>query len=399
MQSIQPTSLQSFITPPANSYYLNPASLNQVARVFDQNRDGVIGRDELRVSPQLLRQLDRNRDNLIQLFEFESGLVNNQVSVQQLAPAVSHQIAQVLIADRIFSAGLGSLGQVVDSNYDGFVTRQELGMALNTGRVILSGSYLVAPHQPNQPNWPPAYPPNPGYPGGPGQVPGGPGYPPYPGMGKTVEQTRAYISELESNKMRKDSWGNNDPSTGIFTPEEANAKIRKFLEDEVVNSSAMSLKDKLEIFKSQRMKKDSWGNDDPAKGSVSGKQASDLAEKAAKASQPNPFERDFAKNYIDTLSGEKMKPDSWGNDDYSSGLYTPAQANTLIKAFIRSAVLDSREMSRDEKLALIRSQTMKKDSWGNDNPRTGSLTTLEAQQLSKEVFESNAGFQSFKAAA
>lgn len=398
MQSIQPSSLQSFITPPANSYYLNPASLNQVARVFDQNRDGVIGRDELQVSPQLLRQLDRNRDNLIQLFEFEQGLNNNQVSVQNLSPAASHQIAQVLIADRIFSAGLGSLGQAVDSNYDGFVTRQELAMAMNTGRVILSGSYLVA----TQPNWPPAYPPNPGhpgYPGGPGQVPGGPGYPPYPGMGKTAEQTRSYIAELESNKMRKDSWGNYDPSTGIFTPEEANAKIRKFFEDEVVNSSAMSLKDKLEIFKSQRMKKDSWGNDDPAKGCVTGKQASDLAEKAAKATQPNPFERDFAKNYIDTLSGEKMKADSWGNDDYSSGLYTPAQANTLIKAFLRSSVIDSREISRDEKLALIRSQTMKKDSWGNDNPRTGSLTALEAQQLSKEVFESNSGFQRFKVAA
>lgn len=396
MQAIQPSSLQSFIIPPANSYYLNPASLNQVARVFDQNRDGLIGRDELQVSPQLLRQLDRNRDNLIQLFEFEQGLNNNQVSVQHLSPAVSHQIAQVLIADRIFSAGLGSLGQAVDSNYDGFVTRQELALALNTGRVILSGSYLVAPHQPN---WPPAYPPNPGYPGGPGQVPGGPGYPPYPGMGKTLEQSQAYISELESNKMRKDSWGNFDPNTGIFTPEEANAKIRKFLEEEVVNSSAMSLKDKLDLLKGQRMKKDSWGNDDPSKGSVTGKQASELAEKAAKATSPNPFERDFAKTHIETLSAEKMKADSWGNDDYTSGLYTPAQANRLIKDFLRSQVLDARELSRDEKLALIRSLIMKKDSWGNDNPRTGALTALEAQQLSKEVFESNSGFQSFKAAA
>jgi hypothetical protein len=363
MTAIKPLSAQTFIAPPAQSYYLNSGTLAQVARIFDQNNDRIIGRDELQLSPQMLRQVDRNRDNMVQLFELESALNDNQLSIQNLPAAVSHQLAQVLIADKVFSTGLGSLGQAVDQNYDGYVTRTELSQALNSGRVILSGSYLVAGSQNTQP-----------------------GYPTNPGYGRTTEEARQWISGIESQKMRKDPFGNPNPNTGLFTPEEANSRIYKFIGEEVAPSLAMPLADKLELIKGQRMKQDAWGNDDPFRGSLNATQSAELAEKTVRATRPNLFLPEAAKAHAEAINNAKMRPDNWGNNDSKTGLFTPEQANELVKDFLRQVLIPAHEVSSEEKLALIRSLQMKKDNWGNDNPRNGSLSAAEVKELSRLVF-------------
>ena len=44
------------------------------------------------------------------------------------------------------------------------------------------------------------------------------------------EQAKRQIADIDSKKMNADQWGNFDPSTGIFKPEEANSRIKALLD-------------------------------------------------------------------------------------------------------------------------------------------------------------------------
>lgn len=378
-------SVQNFVQPRVG-HYINPQSLQQIASTLDRNRDGQIGRDELNISHQLRRTLDRNRDNRIQLHELTNALSDNQISIQGFSRQAARQIAGALINQSIYTFGLGQIGQTIDTNYDGFVTRRELADSLSRGTVMVSGNYLVPTRQgggypnPQPPTWPPnpqppVWPPNPGDPGN------------RPGYGVDAREAREHISSLQTNKMKKDRWGNYDPTTGIFTPKEANQKINNYLETRVLESQNMTMTQKFDMLTSQKMKKDRWGNYDPAVGSLTGKEAQALAEKIAKAAKSDEYQTNIANDFISALTTQKMKKDRWGNDDYGTGLLTNGQANSIIKDFINNTVINSTYMGSDEKLALIKGQMMQKDRWGNYDPHTGSLTAAEVNELSKRVFE------------
>lgn len=389
-------SVQAFVAPSPSSYYLSPMALQSVVQTLDRNRDNVLGHDELDISPQLRRQLDRNNDRIIQLFELQDGFSRNDISIRHLPYTVAEDISHLLLTDWVYSTGLGSVGQAIDHNRDGYVNPRELSVALNRGDVVLSGSYLIAlnsapPTQPPYPGYPPNGPqPYPGYPPVTGPQPY-PGHP-YPGYGVNAQEARSQIQGIESNKMKKDKWGNDDPSTGIFTATEANTKIKTYLEKTALVSEGMNLAEKFTLLKAQKMPKDKWGNYDPAIGSLTWEEASQMADKATRSLKINEFEPNFAQSYLTALAAERMKADKWGNDDYTTGLLTPAQCNGGIKAFLKDVVVGSRKMEQAEKLTAIRGQVMQRDKWGNYDPRTGALTPEEANALSKQVF-GDYGFQ------
>ncbi|MEZ0372114.1 MAG: hypothetical protein ACAI44_23700, partial [Candidatus Sericytochromatia bacterium] len=249
------TQVQSFVRPSETSYYLPSASVRQAAEALDTNRDGRLGRDELEISPTLARQIDSNRDGMVQLFEVQDALDNDQLSLNSLSFKAADALAASVIRNRVFASGLGQLGYMIDNDRDGFVSRRELSQALNSGSVILSGSYLTAVQGGG-----PSHPTHPTHPTHPGQ--------PWPGYGPSVEEARRTIQELEGQKMKTDNWGNLDPSTGIFKPEEANTRIKDYFDKNILNSNSLGLGEKFELIKSERMAKDNWGNYTPAKGSL-----------------------------------------------------------------------------------------------------------------------------------
>lgn len=359
------TQVQPFVRPTPSSYYLPSGSLRQATEALDANRDGRLGRDELEISPQLARQVDSNRDGMLQLFEVTDALENDQLSLQNLSGRASDALAGSLIRNRAFTAGFGQLGVMIDTDRDGFVTRRELGTALSSGRVAVSGSYLTALN---------------------GAGPSQPDYP-WPGYGPSAEEARRYIAEIDSQKMKTDSWGNYDPNTGIFKPEEANARIKAYFEKEVLPSASLSMGEKFDLIKSQRMGKDSWGNYTPAKGSLKDEEVASFAKRAAEQAKPDPYRPGSAREMLSAIAAERQKADSWGNDDPRSGLLKPSDANAILKKLIGEQVVSGYSVPRDEKLAIIKEHTMKKDSWGNEMPRSGALTADEARRLSQQVFD------------
>lgn len=359
------TQVQAFTRPTQASYYLPSSSLQQAVQELDANRDGRLGRDELEISQNMARMIDRNRDGMIQLFEVQDALENDQISLQNLSFRASDALANSLIRNRVFSSGLGQLGLVIDTDRDGYVTRRELSTALNSGRVALSGSYLTTIQS-----------------GGPTQ----PDYP-YPGFGPSAAEARRYISEIESQKMKTDQWGNYDPSSGIFKPDEANTRIKAYLDKEVINANSLTLAEKFELLKSQRMGKDQWGNYTPAKGSLKDDEVAAYAKRAAEQAKADPYRPGSAREMLSAIAAERQKADQWGNDDPRSGLLKPADANSVLKKLINEEVVNNRSLSRDEKLAIIKDHTMRKDQWGNEQSRTGALTADEARRLSQQVFD------------
>ncbi|PKL76925.1 MAG: hypothetical protein CVV27_07790 [Candidatus Melainabacteria bacterium HGW-Melainabacteria-1] len=358
------TQVQAFVRPSQSSYYLPQASLHQAVQALDANRDGRLGRDELAISAHLARMIDSNRDGMIQLFEVQDALENDQLSLSQLSYRASDALAASLIRNRVFSAGLGQLGYVVDGDRDGFVSRRELSTALNSGRVVLSGSYLTTVQQPDYPD-----------------------YPGYPGAGLTLAEARRQIADIENQKMKPDQWGNPNPNTGIFKPEEANARIKAYFDKEIVSAVSLSLSEKFELIKSQRMGRDQWGNYTPSKGSLKDDEAASIAKRSAEKAWAKPFEPQAIRDMLNAVASERQKADQWGNDDPRSGLLKPADANAVIKTLLSNSVIKGHALSRDEKLTIIKEHTMRKDQWGNEMPRTGALTQAEARSLSQQVFD------------
>lgn len=368
------TQVQSFVRPSETSYYLPSASVRQAAEALDTNRDGRLGRDELEISPTLARQIDSNRDGMVQLFEVQDALDNDQLSLNSLSFKAADALAASVIRNRVFASGLGQLGYMIDNDRDGFVSRRELSQALNSGSVILSGSYLTAVQGGG-----PSHPTHPTHPTHPGQ--------PWPGYGPSVEEARRTIQELEGQKMKTDNWGNLDPSTGIFKPEEANTRIKDYFDKNILNSNSLGLGEKFELIKSERMAKDNWGNYTPAKGSLKDDEVSAYAKRAAEQARPDGYRPGSERELLTAIAAERQKADNWGNDDPRSGLLKPSDANAILKKLISEEIVTTPRLSRDEKLALIKEHTMKKDNWGNELTRSGALTADEARRLSQQVFD------------
>lgn len=254
------TQVQNFIQPTFNSFYLAGNANRQVARALDRNNDHVLSRDEVQLSQHLARRLDSNHDGLLQLQELSAALQNDQISLQNLSRSAARQVAAEILPQSVYAAALGQLGRSLDTNRDGFVAQEELSLALSSGSVAISGNYLVAQSGGVQPH--------PGHPGN--------GF----GQGPGLDEARSFISEISNNKMKKDRWGNYDPSTGIFKPEEANRRIQEYLQNEVLDSTRISMQEKFELLTSNKMGKDRWGNYDPGTGALKADEAQTLAQQA-----------------------------------------------------------------------------------------------------------------------
>lgn len=360
------TQVQNFIRPTSAAYYMSPQTVQAVAQALDENRDGRIGRDEVNLSPQLARQIDRNRDGMVQLFELSEALENDQVSVRDLSQRSAQNVANTLIRNQVFAQAFGQLGMVIDTDRDSFVSRQELTRALSSGQVAISGNYLVTT-------------------GSSGTHPGqGPGH----GHGISLNEARRFIQEIESSKMKKDNWGNYDPSTGIFKPEEANRRIQEYLRKEVLDSGRLSLGDKFALLSENLMKKDNWGNYDPSTGALKATEAEEIAKTAMSSLRLSDHVRaGEAREALQAIAAQRMKADNWGNDDPNTGLLKPATANDAIKRLLENEVLNSRSIRRDEKLQILKDHAMRKDNWGNYDRRSGALTAEEVNRLSQKVFD------------
>lgn len=352
-------SVQSFIRPTQASAYLFNAH-QTVSRALDSNNDRVLSRDEVHISRHLARRLDTNRDGRLQVREMAEALRNNEVSLSDLDRRSAHQVARALLPVPVYAPALGGVSHLLDHNRDDQVSAQELGRALSSGQVSISGNFLVA-------------------------TTGG-SHPGQPGHGVSLRDARDFVQEIANNKMKKDRWGNNDPSTGIFTPEEANRRIKEYLSQEVMSSERISMQDKFTLITENKMAKDRWGNYDNATGALKASEAADLAKIAIAEVNFNRRGSD-ARAALNAIAAQRQHADRWGNDDPTTGLLSPATANDAIKDLINNKVLNSRFVSRADKLGIIKDHAMSKDRWGNYDPRSGALSAQEVNRLSQKVFD------------
>lgn len=246
---------------------------------------------------------------------------------------------------------LGALADRVDLNHDGILSQQELELAIASGLFLFQGGMPQ----------------------------------PILSQGVSFEEAQRTLTDINTRKMKPDTWGKPDPKTGIFSPDEANTMIRTYLEKDVLSSGRMSLSQKFSLIKALRMARDQWGAYLPFQGSLRDEDAFLLARRAAELSRPEP-RPGAIRELIVAVVAERQGADKWGKDDPLSGLLSPADANALIRRMISEGVLTDRSLSPDQKLAIIKENTMQKDSWGADLPRTGALTEAEAAQLSRLVF-------------
>lgn len=345
-------SVQPFVIPRQNSFYIGSQNVANLAASLDRNRDGRFSQDELQLTSAMRQLLDTNRDNQIQLFELTDGLQRNQISLQNFGAQSAHQLAgSILRNGQVFSEALGTLGRTIDSNRDGFVNQNELAQSLSFGQVFLSGNYLVGRH----------------------------------GQNGSAGWARETIQTLETQKMKKDRYGRWDPSTGLFTPDEANKKINAFLNNKLLPSQDIPLSDKLSIFKDQIMAKDRYGRWDPSKGSLTADKASSLARQALEQPLQSNMDEYGARNHVQTLRSVIMEKDQYGRYKKDSGLLTHDQANERLRQFFNQVVLPSQTISSSTKLTLIRSEVMSKDQYGRYDKTTGSLTPSQAQELSRKI--------------
>ena len=349
---------QPYVLPSNNSYYLGTGNLRQVSQVLDTNQDGVVaGRagDEVQMSAQLLRRIDSNQDGLVQTSEFSNALSHRQLSLQNLDKGSAQAIASLLMDEDVISEAFGNVGRTLDTDRNGYVTGRELSTALQRGTVGISGPYLVALN--------------------------GTGHTPW----NEFANLRSEIEAINSQKMKQDQWGNYDPNTGLFTAEQANKKVLDLVNTKLLPSTTIRLSDKLDLLKSLIMKTDQWGNNLPATGSLTASQAQSLAQQVLSQADDAIDKGYDAQKLVETLRSVQMKKDQWGNDISGSGLLTRTQCNARIKSFIENQVVSSTRLNVADKLALIRSEQMKRDQWGNDNPATGSLSASQANSLAQKA--------------
>ena len=99
----------------------------------------------------------------------------------------------------------------------------------------------------------------------------------------------------------------------------------------------------------------------------------------------NGVSLDRAQSFARNLHNNKMKTDIFGNYTPGSGALRPNEANTEIKNFLESQVIESRSMSLRDKLTLLSSEMMDTDVFGNYDLYSGSLKMGEASDLASKA--------------
>jgi hypothetical protein len=193
---------------------------------------------------------------------------------------------------------------------------------------------------------------------------------------------------IESRKMKADAFGRPDPQTGLFKPEEANQLIRAYLEREVMAAQSLILRQKLDLLKPLRMEQDSFQRYNPFKGALKHDEMASLALKAATFSKSDPRRPESLVDMLNVIHTERFQADSFGRELPHSGLFANADANRVIKQLLSTELLNYRQLSPEQKIAIIQQHIMRKDNFGRDLVRTGALTLEEAQLLMKQVLAS-----------
>jgi len=249
---------------------------------------------------------------------------------------------------------LGQLANWLDSNHDGIISPEEMQAGLN-------GAFG----------------------GGTAQNPFAPGQ-----QGPSFQSAQQTLLGIESRKMKADAFGRPDPQTGLFKPEEANQLIRAYLEREVMAAQSLSLRQKFELLKPLRMEQDSFQRYNPFKGALKHDEMASLALKAATYSRPDPRRPESLIDMLNVIHTERFQADSFGRELPHSGLFANAEANRVIKQLLSTELLNYRQLSPEQKIAIIQQHIMRKDNFGRDLVRTGALTLEEAQFLMKQVLAS-----------
>jgi len=227
---------------------------------------------------------------------------------------------------------LGQLANWLDSNHDGIISQAELQAGLNGS--LLGGTA--------------------GNPFAPGQA--GPSF-------QSAQQT---LLGIESRKMKPDAFGRPDPQSGLFKPEEANQLIRSYLEREVLAAQSMGLREKLALLKPLRMEQDSFDRYNPFRGALKNEEMAGLALKAATYSRPDPRRPESLIDMLNAINAERFQADSFGRELPKSGLFANADANRVIKQWLSTELLNYRQLSPEQKIAVIQQHIMRKDNFGRD---------------------------------
>lgn len=343
----------SFNAPQDKSLYVGENNLKEIAKVIDNDNSGFLENDELNIPDSLRAKIDTDKDGKVSVYEFVSGLKDDKISVTDFSKENSEKIANTLISDKVNANSLGTIGDLIDTNHNGTVSRTELAKALSSEKIKLSGNYLIGNDN----------------------------------ITAIPDNAREYIDVIKSLIMKKDSYGNYISDSGTYTHAQANKILNDFIDNTVMPSTSITSADKVNLIKEQIMKRDSYGNYNNETGSLKHERANELIKKVLDTPPANYIpDGKNAKDYVILIKEQIMKKDSDGYYIKDSGTYKNDEAKKMINDFINQTAIPSNNINFSDKIEIIKSQIMKRDSYGDYNKDTGSITNNEADELIKKVF-------------